>query len=194
MTIGVLALQGDFDAHRRRLQELGAEVVLVKKPEQLDSIDGLVIPGGESGTFLKLLGEEGFAKLKDFVHAKPTFGTCAGAILLATEVENPKQAGLGALNIRIRRNAYGRQIDSSIRQGQLLTHGPNSASAESQLEMVFIRAPKIEHVGEGVEIIATEGSDPVAVRQGRVMAATFHPELSNDTRIHQAFLDLASTH
>ena len=188
MIIGVLALQGDFDAHRRRLEELGAEVVLVKKPEQLDTIDGLVIPGGESGTFLKLLGEEGFAKLKDFVHAKPTFGTCAGAILLATEVENPKQAGLGAINIRIRRNAYGRQIDSSIREGKLLAHD----HSESPLEMVFIRAPKIEHVGEGIEVIATEGEDnaPVAVRQGTVMAATFHPELSTDPRVHQAFLDL----
>ncbi len=186
MKIGVLALQGDFDAHRRRLEELGAEVVLVKKPEQLDAIDGLVIPGGESGTFLKLLGEEGFAKLKDFVRAKPTFGTCAGAILLATEVENPRQQGLGAIDIRIRRNAYGRQIDSSIRNGRLM---PDHAE-ESPLEMVFIRAPKIEHIGKGVEILATEGADPVAVRQGRVMAATFHPELSDDRRIHQLFLDL----
>jgi pyridoxal 5'-phosphate synthase pdxT subunit len=181
MKIGVLALQGDFDAHRRRLEELGATVVLVKKPEQLDEIDGLVIPGGESGTFLKLLGEEGFEKLKQFVRLKPTFGTCAGAILLASEVENPKQAGLGAIDIRIRRNAYGRQLDSSIREGKL---------GNSPLEMVFIRAPKIEHVGQGVEVMATEGLDPVAVRQGRVMAATFHPELSEDTRIHQAFLDL----
>lgn len=181
MTIGVLALQGDFDAHRRRLEELGAEVVLIKNPEQLDAIDGLVIPGGESGTFLKLLGDVGFEKLKQFVHAKPTFGTCAGAILLATEVENPKQQGLGALNIRIRRNAYGRQIDSSIREGRL---------GNSPLEMVFIRAPKIEHVGKDVEVIATEGNDPVAVRQGRAMAATFHPELSDDTRVHRAFLDL----
>jgi 5'-phosphate synthase pdxT subunit len=197
MKIGVLALQGDFDAHRRRLQELGAEVVLVKKPEQLDGIDGLIIPGGESGTFLKLLGEEGFEKLKRFVRLKPTFGTCAGAILLATEVEDPKQAGLGALDIRIRRNAYGRQIDSSIREGRLL-HGAlghkhnhnNDKSGDSPLEMVFIRAPKIERVGPGVEVIATEGADPVAVRQGRVMAATFHPELSEDTRVHQAFLDL----
>jgi pyridoxal 5'-phosphate synthase pdxT subunit len=183
MTIGVLALQGDFDAHRRRLEQLGATVVLVKKPEQLDQIDGLVIPGGESGTFLKLLGEAGFEKLKQFVQAKPTFGTCAGAILLASEVENPAQAGLSALNIRIRRNAYGRQIDSSIREGKLLQ------SAEP-LEMVFIRAPRISHIGEGVEVLATEGNDPVAVRQGRAMAATFHPELSDDTRIHQAFLDL----
>jgi pyridoxal 5'-phosphate synthase pdxT subunit len=195
--IGVLALQGDFDAHRRRLEELGAEVVLVKKPEQLDHIDGLVIPGGESGTFLKLLGEAGFEKLKQFVHGKPTFGTCAGAILLAAEIENPKQAGLGALNIRIRRNAYGRQIDSSIREGKFLTSNcsgdpHDGALRESSLEMVFIRAPKIERVGEGVEVIATEGNDPVAVRQGRAMAATFHPELSDDTRVHRAFLDLVN--
>jgi len=191
MTIGVLALQGDFDAHRRRLEELGAKVVLIKKPGQMDEIDGLVIPGGESGTFLKLLGEEGFEKLKQFVRLKPTFGTCAGAILLATEVENPKQAGLGAIDIRIRRNAYGRQLDSSIREGQLLQSSLN-AKPGSPLEMVFIRAPRIEQVGVQVEVIATEGKDnaPVAVRQGTAMAATFHPELSEDTRIHQAFLNL----
>jgi pyridoxal 5'-phosphate synthase pdxT subunit len=185
MKIGVLALQGDFDAHRRRLEQLGAEVVLVKKPEQLDEIDGLIIPGGESGTFLKLLGEAGFEKLKQFVQVKPTFGTCAGAILLANEVENPKQSGLGVLDIRIRRNAYGRQIDSSIREGRL---------GREPIEMVFIRAPKIERVGPGVEVIATEGNDPVAVRQGRVMAATFHPELSEDTRVHESFLNLVRSY
>src|SRR5258708_26521699 len=190
MIIGVLALQGDFDAHRCRLEELGAKVVLVKKPAQLDEIDGLIIPGGESGTFLKLLGDEGFEKLKQFVRLKPTFGTCAGAILLAAEVENPKQAGLGAIDISIRRNAYGRQLDSSIREGKLLHAALNQKRADSPLEMVFIRAPKIERFAPGVEVIATEGTDPVAVRQGRTMAATFHPELSNDSRIHQAFLDL----
>jgi len=189
MIIGVLALQGDFDAHRRRLEELGAQVVLVRKPEQLDQIDGLVIPGGESGTFLKLLGEEGFNKLRDFVRVKPTFGTCAGAILLATEIDNPKQSGLGALNIRIRRNAYGRQIDSSIREGKFLTDVAGKMN-ESPLEMVFIRAPKIERVGDGVLVIATQGADPVAVRQGKAMAATFHPELSDDPRVHQEFLRL----
>jgi len=181
MKIGVLALQGDFDAHRKRLEELGADVVLVKKPEQLDEIDGLVIPGGESSTFLKLLGEAGFEKLKQFVRVKPTFGTCAGAILLAQEVENPRQGGLGALDIGIRRNAYGRQVDSSIREG--LFRG-------TPTEMVFIRAPKIERLGPEVEVLATEGNDPVAVRQGSAMAATFHPELSEDSRVHQAFLDL----
>jgi 5'-phosphate synthase pdxT subunit len=181
MKIGVLAIQGDFDAHKKRLEELGTEVVLVRKPEQLDQIDGLVIPGGESGAFLKILGEQGIAKLKEFVGVKPTFGTCAGAIMLAKEVTNPDQLGLGALDIRVRRNAYGRQIDSSIRTGKL---------GESPLEMVFIRAPKIERMGPGVEVIATEGNDPVAVRQGRTMAATFHPELSQDTRLHRVFLAL----
>jgi pyridoxal 5'-phosphate synthase pdxT subunit len=181
--IGVLALQGDFDAHKSRLEELGVQVVLVKKPEQLDDIDGLVIPGGESGTFLKLLGEAGCKRLKQFVTSKPTFGTCAGAILLASEVENPRQVGLGALDIGIRRNAYGRQVDSSIRQGHF---------GQSPIEMVFIRAPKIERVGPGVEVLGTEGNDPVAVRQGKVMAATFHPELSDDTRVHQAFLEMVS--
>jgi 5'-phosphate synthase pdxT subunit len=185
MKIGVLALQGDFDAHRRRLEELGAEVVLVKKPEQFDEIDGLVIPGGESSTFLKLLGEEGFQKLRNFVLDKPSFGTCAGAILLAKEVENPPQFGLGAIDIAIRRNAYGRQIDSSIREG--LFRG-------SPIEMVFIRAPKIERLGPGVEVLATQGKDddPVALRQGKTMVATFHPELSDDPRIHRSFLDLVS--
>jgi 5'-phosphate synthase pdxT subunit len=183
MKIGVLAIQGDFDAHRKRLEELGADVVLVRKREQFDEIDGLIIPGGESGAFLKILGEEGLAKLKDFVRAKPTFGTCAGAIMLAREVTNPEQPGLGALDIRIRRNAYGRQIDSSIRTGRL---------GESPLEMVFIRAPKIEAVGPNVEVIATEGKDPVAVRQGKAMAATFHPELSDDLRVHEKFLELVS--
>jgi 5'-phosphate synthase pdxT subunit len=179
--IGVLALQGDFEAHRKRLEELGANVVLIKKPEQLDHVDGLVIPGGESSTFLKLLGDAGFEKLKQFVRLKPTFGTCAGAILLAKEIENPSQLGLGAIDIGIRRNAYGRQIDSSIREG--LFRG-------SPIEMVFIRAPKISRMGDGVEVLATEGNNPVVVRQGGTMAATFHPELTDDSRIHQAFLDL----
>ena len=181
MRIGVLAVQGDFDAHRRRLEELGADVLLVRKPEELDQVDGLVIPGGESGAILRILGPEGMQKLKEFVRVKPTLGTCAGAILLAKEITNPEQRGLDVLDVRIRRNAYGRQIDSSIREGRL---------GDSPLEMVFIRAPKFERLGPEVEVVAKEGNDPVAVRQGKIMAATFHPELSEDTRIHQAFLDL----
>lgn len=187
MKIGVLALQGDFDAHRKRLEELGAEVVLVRKPEQLDEIEALVIPGGESTTFLKLLGEKGFQQLKDFVTSKPTFGTCAGAIMLATKVENPSQVGLGAMDMTVRRNAYGRQIDSFIDEV------PASAELEQgkgPLEMVFIRAPKIESLGPAVEVLARQGGDPVLVRQGRSLAATFHPELSDDSRVHAYFLRL----
>jgi 5'-phosphate synthase pdxT subunit len=183
MLIGVLALQGDFDAHRRRLEELGAEVVLVRNPSDFDGLDGLVIPGGESSAFLKLLGEDTFQKLNEFVHSKPTFGTCAGAIMLAREVENPRQAGLNAIDISIRRNAYGRQIDSTIVEAA-------SALGSEPLEMVFIRAPRIESVGKDVEVLARRGDDPVLVRQGSVMAATFHPELSRDQRVHQEFLKL----
>jgi 5'-phosphate synthase pdxT subunit len=183
MTIGVLALQGDFDAHRRRLEELGADVVLVRNAEDFDGIDGMVIPGGESSTFLKLLGERTLQKLDDFVHSKPTFGTCAGAIMLAREVENPRQPGLNAIDIAIRRNAYGRQIDSRI------VEAPSTLGG-APLEMVFIRAPRIESVGKDVEVLARRGDDPVLVRQGKVMAATFHPELSDDRRVHAEFLKL----
>ncbi len=184
MQIGVLAIQGDYEAHKARLEELGAAVTLVRKPEQLDAIDAIVIPGGESSTFLNFLAENGFLeKLRKFVRTKPVFGTCAGAILLAKDVENPPQESLGALDICIRRNAYGRQVDSSIHEAETeLAGGP--------LEMVFIRAPKIVSTGKDVEVLAIEGSDPVLVRQGKVMAATFHPELSRDTRVHQEFLKL----
>jgi 5'-phosphate synthase pdxT subunit len=183
MKIGVLALQGDFDAHRRRLEELGATVVLVRNPEDFDGIDGLVIPGGESTAFLKLLGERTLEALNNFVHAKPTFGTCAGAIMLAREVENPHQPGLNAIDITIRRNAYGRQNDSTILEAPTALEG-------EPLEMVFIRAPRIENAGKDVEVLAKRDDDPVLVRQGHVMAATFHPELSRDPRVHAEFLKL----
>ena len=182
MIIGVLALQGDFDAHRRRLEELGADVVLVRKPAQLDEIDALVIPGGESSAFLKLLGKHGFEQLNKFVHAKPTFGTCAGAIMLARQVENPDQPGLNAIDMTIRRNAYGRQIDSTILiEPTTLPGGP--------LEMVFIRAPRITVTGPGVDVLARREQFPVLVRQGHLLAATFHPELSHDRRVHRLFVD-----
>jgi 5'-phosphate synthase pdxT subunit len=181
--IGVLALQGDFDAHRRRLEELGATVTLVRKAEDFDHIDGLVIPGGESTTFLKLLPANLLERLRDFVHTNPTFGTCAGAIMLAKHVTNPDQPGLNALDITIERNAYGRQIDSTIMEGP-------TALGDEPLEMVFIRAPRIKDLGEGIEVLARRGDDPVLVRKGSVMAATFHPELSDDTRVHAEFLKL----
>jgi pyridoxal 5'-phosphate synthase pdxT subunit len=184
MKIGVLAIQGDYEAHKARLEQLGTEVTLVRKPEQLDAIDGIVIPGGESSTFLNFLAERGFLeKLRDFVSTKPTFGTCAGAILLAKQVENPPQKSLDAMDIRIRRNAYGRQIDSSIREAP-------SKLGKDPLEIVFIRAPKIVSTGKSVEILATVGGDPVLVRQGKILAATFHPELSEDTRVHQEFVKM----
>ena len=153
MTIGVLAIQGDYEAHGRVLEGLGAKVTYVRKPEQLDDVDAVVIPGGESTTFLKFLEQQNFfGKLGDFVKTKPALGTCAGAILLAKEVEGPSQASLGALDIRIRRNAYGRQLESSIRQAETkLAGGP--------MEMVFIRAPRIERVGKEVEVLASAGSE-----------------------------------
>jgi len=183
LKIGVLALQGDFDAHRQTLNSLGVRTVLVRKPEELEGVDGLVIPGGESSTFLKFLEREGFlSKLRAFVSEKPTFGTCAGAILLAKRVTNPTQESLGALDITVQRNAYGRQIDSSI------MIAPTKLGGEP-LEMVFIRAPRIEDIGRGVEVLAEREGHPVLVRQGKIMAATFHPELSNDTRVHELFLE-----
>ncbi len=183
MKIGVLALQGDFDAHRRRLEQLGATVVLVRKAEDFDGIDGLVIPGGESTTLLKLMPLPLLERLRTFVHTKPTFGTCAGAILLARQVTNPDQQGLNAIDMIVQRNAYGRQIDSTILEAATKLGG-------DPLEMVFIRAPRIERVGDGVEVLAKRGDDPVLVRKGSVMAATFHPELSNDSRVHAEFLKL----
>lgn len=184
LTIGILALQGDYDAHRQTLNRLGVRTLLVRKPEELEGIDGLIIPGGESSTFLKFLEREGFLqKLKDFVATKPAFGTCAGAILLAKEVVNPPQESLGALDIAIERNAYGRQIDSSIMTAPTKIPGP-------PLEMVFIRAPRIERVGEGVQVLAEREMHPVLVRQGQILAATFHPELSEDLRVHELFLEM----
>lgn len=182
--IGVLAIQGDYDAHAQALREAGAEPVLVRKPEQLGSVDGLIIPGGESTTFLKFLERDGFlGSLEEFVRNKPTFGTCAGCILLAREVLHPAQASLGVLNATVERNAYGRQIDSTIQTGETrLPGGP--------LEMVYIRAPRIVKVGGDVQVLAERDGFPVLVEQGHLLAATFHPELSSDRRVHQRFVNL----
>jgi 5'-phosphate synthase pdxT subunit len=186
--IGVLALQGDYDAHAQALRDVGAEPVLVRKPEELADLDGLIIPGGESTTFLKFLERGGFlASLQDFVRHKPTFGTCAGCILLATEVTHPPQDSLGVLDATVERNAYGRQIDSSIQIGDTkLTGGP--------LEMVYIRAPRIVKTGPDVKVLAERDGFPVLVEQGHILAATFHPELSQDRRVHQHFVDLVRSH
>ncbi|HTW45834.1 MAG TPA: pyridoxal 5'-phosphate synthase glutaminase subunit PdxT [Acidobacteriaceae bacterium] len=182
--IGVLAIQGDFAAHADALHEAGAEAVLVRKAADLAGVDGLVIPGGESTTFLKFLERDGFlGALREFVGSKPTFGTCAGCILLAKEVLNPAQASLGVLDTTVERNAYGRQIDSSIEVGETkLAGGP--------LEMVYIRAPRIVKTGPDVKVLAERDGFPVLVEQGQIMAATFHPELSVDRRVHRRFVEL----
>jgi len=186
--IGVLALQGDFDAHAIALREAGAEPVLVRKPEQLDNIDGLLIPGGESTTFLKFLERDGFlGRLQSFVETRPTFGTCAGCILLAKEVTNPSQASLAVLDATVERNAYGRQIDSSIEISDTKLEG-------GPMEFVYIRAPRILKTGPGVEVLAERGGFPVLVEQGHILAATFHPELSSDRRVHHRFVDLVCEH
>ena len=186
--IGVLALQGAYDAHARTITALGATPRLIRRPDQLDGVDGLIIPGGESTTFLKHLERDGFFDvLNTFVRETPTFGTCAGVILLAKDVLNPPQASLAALDVTVERNAYGRQIDSTIlNEPTSLPGGP--------IEMVFIRAPRITRTGDGVEILATRDGSPVLVRQGILLAATFHPELSGDTRVHKLFLDMVTAH
>jgi 5'-phosphate synthase pdxT subunit len=182
--IGVLAIQGDFAAHAQALEEAGAVAIEVRKPAELEGLDGLILPGGESTTFLKFLDRDDFLQsLQRFVAEKPTFGTCAGCILLARKVTHPPQESLAAMDISVERNAYGRQIDSAIKTGETrLPGGP--------LEMVYIRAPRIASVGPGVEVMAERDGFPVLVRQGRLLAATFHPELSTDRRVHQLFVDM----
>ncbi|MDE1155739.1 MAG: pyridoxal 5'-phosphate synthase glutaminase subunit PdxT [Acidobacteriaceae bacterium] len=182
--IGVLALQGAFDVHAKRLTELGAKAHLIRKPDELKELDGLVLPGGESSTFLWHLELAGFYDvLKAFVQSKPTFGTCAGTILLASEVLNPAQKSFAVLDITVERNAYGRQNDSVILQEETsLPGGP--------LETVYIRAPRIARTGAGVVTLATRDGSPTLVRQGHVLAATFHPELSEDRRVHEYFLEM----
>jgi 5'-phosphate synthase pdxT subunit len=183
-TIGVLALQGAFDVHAKRLTELGAVTCLVRRPEQLDGLDGLVLPGGESTTFLKHLERAGFYDALDaFVQIKPVFGTCAGCILLAKEVTNPTQPSFGVLDIAVERNAYGRQNESAILTSETaLPGGP--------LEMVFIRAPRITRLGPNIETLAARDDSPTLIRQGRLLAATFHPELTDDLRVHELFLEI----
>jgi 5'-phosphate synthase pdxT subunit len=188
--IGVLALQGDFAAHRTALSEAGAEAIEVRRSGQLVGLRGLVVPGGESTTLLRLLEREGMTDaLLGFSRAGGAlFGTCAGLILLATEVEAPRQPCLGLLDATVERNAFGRQAESFVDRGELSLPG----QAPSELEMVFIRAPRIRRVGTGVEILGTWRGEPVLVRQGRILAATFHPEMTGDRRVHRYFTALAA--
>lgn len=188
LLIGVLALQGAYAAHGKMLEQLGAQTRLVRVPAELEGLDGLIMPGGESTTMLRFLDRNNFFDLlRDFVRTTPAFGTCAGAILLADRVQSPAQRSLEALDMTVERNAYGRQIDSTILRAE-------SALAGGPLEMVFIRAPRITQTGPAVEVLARREGDPTLVRSGHLMAATFHPELSGDLRVHQLFLDLVREH
>jgi len=188
--VGVLALQGDVAEHLRALRAAGAEPASVRRPEELDRVGGLVIPGGESTTIWKLIDVFGLAEQlrKRIADGMPVFGSCAGMIMLADRLPDPAsgQETLGGIDMTVRRNAFGRQVDSFERDLDIagLTGGPYRA--------VFIRAPWVEDVGSGVEVLATEPgtSRIVAVRQGRALATSFHPELTPDWRIHEMFVDM----
>jgi pyridoxal 5'-phosphate synthase pdxT subunit len=187
LRIGVLALQGDFALHARALEKCGVEAVEVRKPHELGEIDGLIVPGGESTTLLKLMEAWDFVPALEKFHSggKPIFGTCAGLIILAREVESPRQFSLGLIDVTVERNAYGRQRESFETSGVA-----RLAAGSIPLEMVFIRAPRITQVGPGVQVLAEHGGDPVMAQEGRVLVATFHPELTHDTTVHEYFCDL----
>ena len=189
MKIGILAIQGDYQAHADVLDRLGVDHTFVRNPEDLTGLSGIILPGGESSTHLKVMTEEGLLDaLKQFAANGGTFfGTCAGAILLAREVHGPAQASLGLIDISVLRNGYGRQLASDVHSGRTKLH-------KEPLEMVFIRAPIIESIGLGVEVLAEDAGHPVLVEQGRVLASTFHPELTSDSTVHQHFLDVARRH
>lgn len=184
LVIGVLALQGDYASHAQALEDIRVRSIMVRTKEELALVDGLILPGGESTTFLKLLAREGlFEPLQTFVQTRPTFGTCAGCILLAKKVRNPEQQSLGVLDATVERNAYGRQNDSEILTEQTsLPGGP--------LEMIFIRAPRIAEVSDIVEVLARRDGAPILVRERNILAATFHPELSVDRRVHRYFVQM----
>jgi 5'-phosphate synthase pdxT subunit len=185
--IGILAVQGDFAAHAARLQSLGAEIIEVRTVADLEKCDALILPGGESTTQLQFLLEEGlFDAIKKFAaNNSPVFGTCAGAILLATHVDNPPQTSLGLVDMSVLRNAYGRQLASDVFYG-------SSKLKSEPMEMVFIRAPIIENVAAGVEVLAEYAGKPSLVKKGNILAATFHPELSSDPTVHRYFLDVVN--
>jgi 5'-phosphate synthase pdxT subunit len=186
--IGILAVQGDFEAHAARLRELGAEPVEVRTVAQLEECAGLILPGGESTTQLQFLEEEGLREaIRKFAgNGGAIFGTCAGAILLAKHVKNPEQASLGLLDITVLRNGYGRQLASDVFFG-------SSKLKKEPLEMVFIRAPVIESVGPSVEVLATQDKHPTLVQCKNILAATFHPELTDDSTVHKHFLSMVAT-
>ena len=187
LKIGVLALQGDFSLHARAIARCGAEAVEVRKPEQLAELDGLIIPGGESTTLLKLMDAWRFVPALEAFHrgGKPIFGTCAGLILLARGVEGPRQFSLGLIDVDVERNAYGRQRESFETHGAATLRG-----RDAPLEMVFIRAPRIRRIGPRVETLARHAGEPVMAREGTILVATFHPELTDDPTVHAYFCDM----
>jgi pyridoxal 5'-phosphate synthase pdxT subunit len=182
--VGILAIQGDFALHAKMLDRIGVPWKLVKHAADLQDVAALILPGGESTTMLNVFADEGMdTAIRDLAAlGKPIFGTCAGTILMAKEVLNPPQERLGLMDISVERNAYGRQIDSSVRKGEC------SEIADHPVEMVFIRAPIIRRVGEGVRVLGRADGLPVLVEQGSLLAATFHPELTGDETIHRYFL------
>jgi len=188
--IGVLALQGDFALHAQALERSEVDAVEVRKPEALADLDGLILPGGESTTLLRLIDEWNFVPALERFHAtgKPVFGTCAGLILLAREVLHPVQPSLGLIDVAVERNAYGRQRESFEVRGSITLAG-----RAIPVDMVFIRAPRIRRVGPEVETLATHAGAPVMARQGTVLVATFHPELTDDLTVHRYFCDLVRT-
>lgn len=187
MAIGVLAIQGSFAAHVRALRRIGVDAIEVRRANDLDAADGLVLPGGESTTMLKFIEEEHLAEsITNFARqGKPIFGTCAGAILLAREVYNPAQASLGLIDLAVERNGYGRQVNSFIAEVETAIEG-------GPLEAVFIRAPRIRGAGPNVEVLASLNDEPVLVREGNILAATFHPELTEDCRVHGLLIRFAA--
>jgi pyridoxal 5'-phosphate synthase pdxT subunit len=185
--IGIVAIQGDYDAHGKVLDRLGVEHSYVRLPHDLAGLNGVILPGGESTTHLKVMREEGlFDALTQFAKGGGAlFGTCAGAILLAREVHGPAQDSLGLLDVAILRNGYGRQLASDV-------HVNATKLRREPVEMVFIRAPIIESIGKEVEVLAEDAGHPVLVQQGRILASTFHPELTTDTTVHEYFLRQAN--
>jgi 5'-phosphate synthase pdxT subunit len=185
MKIGILAVQGDFEAHAAMLARMGVDYVFVRTPGDMEGVDAVILPGGESTTQWKFLVEEGLQETFAAHAAKggAIFGTCAGAILLARDVQNPKQESLGLADISVIRNGYGRQLASEVRKGV-------TDLSPEPIEMVFIRAPIIERVGPDTQVLATSEGQPVLIRQKQILIATFHPELSTETTVHQYFVDM----
>jgi 5'-phosphate synthase pdxT subunit len=187
--VGVLALQGDYALHQKMLERIGCRALQVRKAAELEGLEALVIPGGESTTMLKFIQEEGLLEPLRKLHADGAalYGTCAGAILMAKEVTSPRQVSLGLMDIEVERNAYGRQVDSHMAEE------PCPELGSEPLPMVFIRAPIIRRVGPSVRVLARHRGEPVLVREGRLLASTFHPELSEDERVHRYFLEIVAS-